>query len=143
MSWIMEEVEILIESIQTAFSEELSKAGAAPFLEIGEARQAAQRTYQWLLKESLQKGKRGTTPNLYDMLSYLIAKGDSLGFSYDTRMEQGGIIVFEIKSKDKINKMIPIFLELLLAHVCEKLGKFDSEITHTQDGTIVAKIKLV
>ena len=40
MSWIMEEVEILIESIQTAFSEELSKAGAAPFLEIGEARQA-------------------------------------------------------------------------------------------------------
>lgn len=96
----MKEVEILIEFIQTAFSEELAKAGAAPFLEIGEAREAALRTYQWLLKESLQKGKRGTTPNLYDMLSSLIARGESLGFSYDTRMEQGGIIVFVIKSKD-------------------------------------------
>jgi hypothetical protein len=30
----MEEVDNLIESIQTAFNEELSKAGAAPFLEI-------------------------------------------------------------------------------------------------------------
>ncbi len=133
----------MIDSVQTAFNEELTKAGAAPFLEIGEARQAAQIMYQWLLNESLPKGQHSTTSNLYDMLSYLIDKGDSLGFSYDTRMEQADTIVFVIKSKDKINKMIPIFLELLLADVCEKLGKFDSEITHTQDGTIVAKIKLV
>lgn len=139
----MQEVESLIESVQTALNEELSKAGAMPFLDIGEAREAALITFQWLLKESLPKGQQSTTPNLYDMLSYLIEKGERLGFSYDTGMEQGEMIVFIIKSKDRKNKIIPIFVELLLAHICERLGKFESEITHTEAGTIVAKIKLV
>lgn len=77
------------------------------------------------------------------MLSCLIEEGERLGFSYDTKIEQGERIVFVIKSKDKKNNIIPIFLELLLAHICEKVGEFESEITHTESGTVVAKIKLV
>lgn len=64
-------------------------------------------------------------------------------FSYDTKIEQGEMIVFVIKSKDKKNNITPIFLELLLAHICEKLGEFESEITHTESGTVVAAVKLV
>lgn len=77
------------------------------------------------------------------MLSCLIEEGERLGFSHDTKIEQGGMIVFVIKSKDKKNNIIPIFLELLLTHICEKLGEFESEITHTESRTVVAKIKLV
>lgn len=53
------------------------------------------------------------------------------------------MIVFVIESKDKKNYITPIFLELLLAHICEKLGEFESEITHTESGTVVAAVKLV
>lgn len=77
------------------------------------------------------------------MLSCLIEKSQRLGFSYDTKIEQGEMIVFVIKSKDKKNNITPIFLELLLAHICEKLGEFESEITHTESGTVVAAVKLV
>ena len=133
----------MIESVQTGLNEELSKTGSMPFLDIGEARQAALMTFEWLLKESLPKAQQSTIPpNLYDMLSYLIEKGERLGFSYDTGMEQGKI-VFIIRSKERKNKIIPIFVELLLAHTFKRLGKFESEITHTDAGTIIAKIKIV
>lgn len=96
----MQGVESLAESIQTALNEELSKAGALSFLDIGDARQAALAAYRWLLKESLPKGRQSTTANLYDLLSYLLVQGERLGFSYDTKIKQGKML-FVKKAKMK------------------------------------------
>jgi hypothetical protein len=123
----------------------LSKAGALAFLDIGESRQAVLVAYQWLLKDLLPEEMRikdaGETTNLYDMLSYLLERADALGFSCDSKTEQGKM-VFVIRSKMRDSKTISIFLELLLAHIFEKLGRFESEITHT-DTEMIAKINLI
>jgi hypothetical protein len=61
-------------------------------------------------------------PNLYDMVSYLIDKGERLGCTYDSKIEQGEMTISIIKNEDKNNNIVPIFLELLLAYICEKLA---------------------
>lgn len=130
----------MAESIQNALKEELSKVCTKPFLDIGEARQAAMKAYGWLL-ESIPRGEQTRTANLFDMLSYLLDQSERFGFNFDTRIEHGRLIVV-ITSNDKENKILPILLELLLAQIFEDMGKFGSEITHTNIETI-AKITLV
>ena len=72
------------------------------------------------------------------MLLYFIVQGEMVGLSYDTKIKQGKM-VFVIR--DKESKILPILLELLLAHIFEKLGKFESEIARTESG-IIATITL-
>jgi hypothetical protein len=98
----MEEVDNLIESIQTAFNEELSKAGAAPFLEIGEARHVALRPYRLLLKESLPEDKRSTTPNLYVQDATIIGRKTTIKQDY-------GFIISISSSSSYIIVMICLF----------------------------------
>lgn len=91
--------------------------------------------------ESMPKTVQNGSTCLFDVLSYLLDQSERLGFSFETKIEQGKMI-FEIESNDKENKIMPVLLELLFAHIFENLGKFGSEIPHTDTETIV-KIALI
>jgi hypothetical protein len=125
------------------FVEELSRMRVIKLIEDGESHQAAQLCYQIVLKEALptERRQKGDNPNLYDMLSYLIDKAAILGFTLESKIDNDSIVFAITNNRMQESRVIPILLELLLAHIFEKLSDMKSEITRSGKETIV-KIRL-
>jgi hypothetical protein len=71
-----------------ALNQVLSASGTLPFIEKGKMEQAAFTLYEWLLKEARPtNSKIDTETSLYDMLAYMILKGERLGFSFTTHLD--------------------------------------------------------
>ena len=127
----------------SVLEEELSRIGIMQLLEEGQPKQAALLTYQWLAKEALPVERRygDNTSNLYDVLSYLIERGTTFGFTYESRIEKDGVVFVITSNRLQKSRIIPILLESLLAQICEQLCSIESEITQSGKDTIV-KIRL-
>ncbi|MEW6604798.1 MAG: hypothetical protein AB1351_08950 [Thermoproteota archaeon] len=127
----------------SVLEEELSRIGVMQLLGEGQPKQAALLTYRWLAKEALPAERRygDNTSNLYDVLSYLLERGTTFGFTYESRIEKDGVIFVITNNKLQKSRIIPIFLESLLAQICEQLCSIESEITQSGKDTIV-KIRL-
>jgi hypothetical protein len=135
-----------------AFGEELSRMGAMQLLQDGQPKQAAIAAYQWLLKETLPPVGEGSgqhengVSNLYNMLSYLLDRGTTLGFSYESKVVKDSLIFVVTNDNNKKlqeRRDISIFLETLLASICEQqLFNLESEVTQSENNNIVVKIKL-
>lgn len=124
--------------------DELSRMGAMQLLAEDNPKHAAILAYRWLLIDSSLEADVDDvrTPNLYDMLSYLLDKGTAFGFTYRSRIERG-CIVFTItnnKLQDE-SRIDPILLELFIAYVFEQLSNVKPEIKQSGNDTDV-RIKL-
>ena len=123
--------------------ETLSQIGVMRMIDDGKTKQAASLIYQWLLTEvpSPRRQESADSPNLYEMLSYLVDRSTEFGFTFETRIEKDGFVITVTNNKLQKSRVIPILLEFLLAHICEKLSNVESEIDHIGKDTIV-KIRL-